>query len=180
MRRPTLLIAIGIVLFNACIACAAEPTRYITYALFQKLTSLSPEIKNPRLVTVTDYGFNLWAKGQMRIPAQGNLLEADLNGDGGKETALAFKSGTTNYLLLAKSVGSNWQKVALLKPKTIDGLQWNGRSLMLDRDEFVAWNAGRYAVERGPLAIYANQYEPSDLASTMFKLTYIGPQDEPY
>jgi hypothetical protein len=83
-------------------------------------------------------------------------------------------------LLSAEPVGAGFSKKGLISIGDKGFREFNGRAFVIDDQTFVAWDGGKYKIERGPLAVYANAYETSGFGGVTIKLTYVGPQDEPY
>src|SRR5260221_7411461 len=55
-----------------------ETLHYLDYTTFTTLTNLVPEVPQPRLAGgTTEAGYQLWAEGQMRIPAAGYFAQGD-------------------------------------------------------------------------------------------------------
>lgn len=159
---------------------AAPAKRYLSYEMFKSLTATCPEIKSPVLAGLTPGGQDMWSIGQMRMPAETHLFEGDFNHDGIAEAALVITSGGKNYLLVAERAASSWRRCGLVAIAGREVRQFNGRAFVLDEKSFVAWDGKRYRLEGGPLAIYCNAYEVSEFSGVSCKLTYVGPQDEPY
>ncbi len=44
--------------------------------------TLAPELSEVSFAGLAEAGYRLWETGQMRVPAAGNFLSEDLNGDG--------------------------------------------------------------------------------------------------
>src|SRR5690349_3529426 len=60
-----------------------ETPRYLDYATFKALIALVPEAPGARLAAgLTDHGYELWSKGQMRVPAANYFVEGDFDGNG--------------------------------------------------------------------------------------------------
>jgi hypothetical protein len=116
----------------------------------------------------------------MRVPAQTHLFVGDFNHDGKTETVLVLADHGNNYLLIAQSSGKTWRKVGLVRIGKAGVREFDGRAFVLDDQSFVAWNGQRYTIIRGPLAQYCYGYQTSEFGGVTLKLTYVGPQDEPY
>lgn len=162
------------------IAKSAAGTKYLTYETYRSLVALYPELTNPRLLGVEPAGMELWSKGQMRVPAITHLFEGDFNDDGKPDAAIVVKDRGKNYVVIAQRTGEIWRKAGLIPTKSEGIKEWNGRALRLADDSLIAWDSKRYRLEKGPLAFYCYGYEPTEFAGVMLKLTYVGPQTEPY
>lgn len=169
----------------ALVAAVAAPpigsTAYLDFATFKALTALAPEVPQPRMLPgLTEVGHVLWAQGQLRIPAAGHFARADFARNGEVDVALLFEGGSRRYLLIAGRSGDRWVRKALLELQEESAVTWDGAVLRLGLPEaFVEWSGRQFHLVRGPLARYAYNYSLDDFVGVLFKLTYIGAQDEP-
>ncbi len=154
---------------------------YLDFATFKALTSLVPEVPQPRMLTgLTEVGHVLWAKGQMRVPAAGHFVQGDFARNGNLDAALLFEGGNRRYLLVAGRSGERWIRKALFALGEESAVTWDGTILRLGLPEsFVEWDARQFRLVRGPLAQYAYNYSPGEFVGVLLKLTYIGAQREP-
>lgn len=159
-----------------------EPRGYLDYSTFKALAALVPEAPHARLVAgLTDAGYELWSKGQMRLPAANYFLEGDFDGDGRLDSALLLEGGPRRYLLIAAREDEQWIRTALFLIRKESQLDWDGKTLKLESPEaFIDWTGKEYSLKRGPLELYQHSYSVSDFAGVMIKLTYIGDQSGPY
>lgn len=166
------------------VAVAAPPigsTAYLDFATFKALTTLASEVPQPRMLPgLTEVGHVLWAKGQLRMPAAGHFAQGDFARNGEVDAALLFEGGSQRYLLIAGRSGDRWVRKALLELQEESAVTWDGAVLRLGLPEaFVEWSGRKFHLVRGPLARYAYNYSVDDFVGALFKLTYIGAQDEP-
>lgn len=161
---------------------SAEKTIYLEYSAFQTLTRLVPEISTPRIPgALTEAGHELWSNGELRLPAQGHFILADLNGDQRQEAALILTDGTKNFLLIAAQENGSWKRKSLLRLRKEETLNWDGKTLVVSPPEsFLEWDGREFRLESGPLALYAHSYSTDEFAGVSVKLTYIGEQHGPY
>lgn len=171
-------------LFVAGVADApliADPPAYLDFATFKSLTALVPEVSRPRIVGLTEDGHSLWAQGQLRLPAAGHFAQGDFTHSGMQDAALLFEDGDRRYLLVAGGSGNGWFRKALIVLHGESGLIWDGMVIRIGPPQaFVEWTGSRFRLTDGPLARYAYDYSTGDFSGVMLKLTYIGPQEEPY
>src|SRR5258708_10588140 len=155
---------------------------YLDYTTFTTLTGLAPEVPQPRLAGgTTEAGYQLWAKGQMRIPAAGYFVQGDFVGDGRLEAALLFTSKGQYYLLIADQHGQQWFRQALFPLQAEAQLAWDGTILRLSPSPmFIVWDGQAFYMSHTALDAYAYDYADADFTGVVIKFTYIGPQDEPY
>ena len=163
-------------------APSAESPHYLDYSIFKALTALVPEAPNARLAAgLTDDSYELWSRGQMRVPAANYFLEGDFDGNGRLDDALLLESGHQSYLLIATRQDGQWLRTALFRLQNGSGLRWDGKILRLESPEaFIEWTGKEFQLKRGPMEVYAYDYAVSDFTGVMIKLTYIGSQGEPY
>ena len=178
-------IILALTLFLTVVAVPALPavdtSSYLDFPTFRTLTALVPEVPRPRVIGLTEDGHALWARGQLRLPAVGHFAEGDFTRIGTSDAALLFEGGNRRYLLVVGRSGERWFRRALLELQSQSGLIWDGKVLRLGPPEtFVEWNGRQFRLVRGPLADYAYNYSPADFSGVLLKLTYIGPQEEPY
>lgn len=159
---------------------SGDTKKYLTYDMFKSLTALCPQVHSPRLAGLEPAGQELWSKGQMRIPAETHLFEGDFNHDGKGEVAIVITGGGKNFALIAEPSGQSWRRTGLVPISNQSIIGWNQRALTVGAGNFIAWDGKRYKFEHGPLALYCYGYEQSDFGGVSLKLTYLGPQDEPY
>ncbi len=175
-----LFAVVALILMLNQTAMAGTP-KHVSYEEFSELVRLCPNVKDPRLPNVTDQGFELFRKHQMRVSEQGVLVTGPLDQSGNLETALLFKGTDGQHLVIAKKSGSTYAKVAhfhLQKPS--ESLTWNGKALVLSKNRFIAWTGTEFKICVGSIASYAFDREASDLRDVQIKLTYVGAQTEPY
>ncbi len=158
----------------------SSPT-YLDFATFKVLTTLAPEVPQPRMLTgLTEVGHVLWAQGQLRMPATGHFAQGDFTHTGEVTVALLFEGGRRRYLLLAGHSGGRWVRKALLELHDESAVAWDGTVLRLGLPEsFVEWSGTQFNLVRGPLAQYAYSYAVDEFVGVLFKLTYVGVQTEP-
>lgn len=118
------------------------------------------------------------------MPESGHLIQGDFNRDGVDDAAILLESTSSHYLLVAeRAKNQNWKRAALLKVQG-DKIVWNGKALVVkergQNSQFVAFVNGRYRTWQGPLAVYCFEYDDNAFSGTMLKMTYLGPQSEPY
>lgn len=116
------------------------------------------------------------------MPEETHILHGDFNHDGKRDCAIVITGdGNINYILIAEEAPTNtFKRTGLVKVKGVIA-GWNGRALIVGTPKsYVAWTGKRYDARTGALAEYCYGYETSDFQGTMLKMTYIGPQDEPY
>ncbi len=179
----TMLLVLA-VLFTAGAAVApplADAPTYLDFATFEALAALVPEASRPRIVGLTEDGHILWAQGQLRLPAAGHFAQGDFTQSGTQDAALLFEDGDRRYLLVAGRSGRGWFRKALFALQGQSGLIWDGVVIRIGPPEtFMEWTGNRFRLTDGPLARYAYDYSTDDFSGVMLKLTYIGPQEEPY
>ncbi len=165
-----------------CDNAKQEAPGYLDFSTFRDLTSLIPEAPLARPVSgLTDAGYELWAQGQLMLPASGYYAEGDFDANGTSNAALLLVSGEHRYLLVAERAGNRWIRKTLLRLAGESTLAWDGRTVVLAPPEsFLEWDGNDFSLGRGPLALYAHAYGDSDFGTVLVKLTYIGPQEEPY
>ncbi len=175
-------IAVAVIALVAVVAAPpiGSPT-YLDFATFKALTTLAPEVPQPRMLTgLTEVGHVLWAQGQLRMPAAGHFAQGDFAGSGEVNVALLFEGGSRRYLLIAGHSGGRWVRKALLELQEESAVTWDGTVLRLGLPEtFVEWSGTQFHLVRGPLARYVYSYAVDDFVGVLFKLTYVGPQTEP-
>lgn len=179
----TLFRIIVVLVVTALIALsgtAMAADSYLTYGTFKALTALCPEVQSPLLAGLSEAGQGLWSQGQMRIPAKTHVFEGDFNHSGKSESAIVITDGSKNYVVIAEGNDKHWQRTGFVPIGKQTIKEWNGRALCIDEQSFVAWGGAKYRLERGALAVYCNGYSAAQFNGVMIKLTYIGPQDEPY
>lgn len=160
---------------------AVDTSSYLDFPIFRALIALAPEVPRPRVIGLSEDGHALWAQGQLRLPAAGHFAEGDFTRIGTSDAALLFEGGNRRYLLIAGRSGERWYRKVLLELQTQSGLIWDGQVLRLAPPEtFVEWDGRQFRLVRGPLANYSYNYSPAEFSGVLFKLTYIGPQEEPY
>ncbi len=157
------------------------PPTYLDFATFKALTTLAPEVQQPRMLTgLTEIGHVLWAQGRLRMPAAGHFAQGDFARTGEVNAALLFEGGRRRYLLIAGHSRGQWVRKALLELQEESAVTWDGTVLRLGLPEsFVEWSGTQFHLARGPLAHYAYSYGVDEFAGVLFKLTYIGAQTEP-
>ncbi len=186
--------------------CAQEGY-YLEYETFRALTALVPDAADPGLANLTDGGFQLWAAGQMRLPAVGHLVEGDFNSDGLPDAALVFRSRDHWYLLIASRTQGQWARQALLELQGEAQVALEGAVLIVSSTPktFVAWDGHQYRMaselpavpakpdsgknlvtplsnpptpsESVPFGFFT-QMDTQDLKSVSIRLSYLGPQEE--
>lgn len=159
----------------------ADAPKYLDFATFKALAALVPGIPRPRIVGLTEDGQTLWAQGQLRLPAVGHFAQGDFTRSGTQDAALLFEDGDRRYLLVAGRSGGGWFRKALFALQGQSGVIWDGEVIRVGPPEtFVEWTGKQFRLTGGPLAGYAYNYSTDDFSGVMLKLTYIGPQMEPY
>jgi hypothetical protein len=159
---------------------AAVEKGYLTYDTFKALTALCPEVHNPRLMGLSPAGQSLWARGQLRVPAESHLFQGDFSRTGKSASAIVIADGSKSYIVIAEQKGPNWHRTGFVPIGTQSISGFSGRTLSIGDNSFVAWDGRKYRLERGPLAIYCNKYDTAAFMGVMMKITYVGPQDESY
>ena len=181
IRTISLALILPLLIVAGPAPVAGETTSYLNFASFRALTALVPEVPRPRVIGLTEDGHALWAQGQLRLPAAGHFAEGDFTGMGTLDAALLFEGGGRRYLLVAGRSGSRWFRKTLLELQAQSELIWDGKVLRIGPPEtFAEWDGRRFRLVGGPLAKYAYNYSTGDFSGVLLKLTYIGPQEEPY
>ncbi len=182
MADTKTIVLVWIILFTTVAPATPSvgPPAYLDFATFKALTTLVPEVPQPRLLPgLTEAGHILWAKGQMRVPAVGHFVQGDFARNGEFYVALLFEGGNRRYLLVAGRAGEQWVRKALFELGEESGVAWDGTVLRLGLPEtFVEWDGRQFGLVRGPLARYAYNYSTEDFVGVLLKLTYIGAQEE--
>src|SRR5882724_12613565 len=151
-----------------------ESPRYLDYATFKALIELVPEAPGARLMAgLTDEAYELWSKGQMRVPAANYFVEGDFDSNGRPDSALLLKSGERRYLLIATREGGRWTRSRLFTLQNESQLSWDGKVLKLESSEaFIDTTGKEYSLKRGPLESYTHSYSVSDFAGVMIKFSH--------
>ncbi len=109
---------------------------YLDFPTFKGLMTLAPELSEVSFAGLAEAGYRLWETGQMRVPAAGNFLSEDLNGDGVADCAIllgGLEGGRPgSYILVAGRTRRGWAR------------QWFQR---LDGPGALRWDAHRGAIE---------------------------------
>ncbi len=179
-RAAFCLIVLASMFICASNAMAADK-QYLTYENYKKLIALCSEVKGAKLDGLLPAAEDLWSKGQLKMPEETHVYRGDFDHDGSNDCAIGITGdGCTHYVLIAKeSPAGVFKRAGLVKTKgEIKG--WNGRALGISPNGFIAWTGDRFQFQSGALAEYVHSYDTSDFGGTMFKLTYVGPQNEPY
>lgn len=181
MIRRTILIWIlfSAFAFNAPGVVAAEK-RYVSWQTYKVLMALCPEVYGARLEGLLPAAEDLWSKGQLKMPEETHIVRGDFNRDGKAECALVIAGGGKQFLLIAEPEKSGtWKRKGLITIKS-SIQEWNGRAFTLKQNGYVVWTGQRYEHQEGALAKYCYEYEPSAFTGVTIKMTYVGPQTEPY
>jgi hypothetical protein len=117
---------IGNVLVSSCLILsllasdklvAQDPKEYLDYQTFQSWLFLVPDLKNARLCNLTRAGHDLWASGELRVPAS-TVLHGDFSVTGRTDWVIQLAAGadeiSCRYVLIAtRRGGSTWQRLLL-------------------------------------------------------------------
>lgn len=152
----------------------------VDYRIFQALTTLAPELHNPRLASLKDPDQKSWAQGKTRPASKGVYAENDFNRNDKPDAALLVTSAEDNYLILAERTSGKWALLDVLKVKEDHRLQWDGQVLRVAQDTIVAPAGARFKLMSDPLSTYVHHYKTDDYAGVMIRLAYIGPQRKAY
>ena len=168
--------------FYPAVAATPNPEKkmYIKYNVFKKLTGQCKKLDNPLLAGLTAAGHKLWEEGDLKVPETGNVVRGDFNKNGNENISFVVRDGKSNFLLVSEKNRGNWQNQGLIKIKSAKLPIWNGKALKIGSKSFVAWSGGRFRETSGALALYQYGYDLPDYRGVMIKLTYIGPQNQPY
>lgn len=175
------VLSLLLVTFLLCTTNAvADSKRYLTYETYKKLLTLCPEVKNAKLEGLLPAAEELWAKGQLKMPEETHVYRGDFNHDGKAECAIGITSDGTHFVLIAQEDSSGvFKRTGLVRTKGKINA-FNGRAISVTPAGFVAWTGKQYSYQTGALAQYCYEYKSADFGGTMIKMTYVGPQDEPY
>jgi hypothetical protein len=158
---------IGILLLvDASLVSASQDKSYISYSDFKAITDQAPHLKKPRLAAgMTDAAYQLWEKGQLRVPAQGHWAVADLDQDGREDAALVVQANGKPHVLIASRDGKGWKLRQVVSDKGAASLSWDGKLLRVHpKVGYIAWTGSTFSIDREPLSIFVNEYSEGDFS----------------
>ncbi len=127
------------------LCCSREVTAqkaYTSYEDFNAWRALVPELREARSCNLTVAGHDLWAHGQLRLPAE-TFLRGDLRHTGSEEWAVPFADGDDaapcSYVLVTTRHPEGWQRLLLQRVLLEDSasgfaLVWNEREQAIGID----------------------------------------------
>ncbi len=97
--------------FSSCSRLFAQ--RYLDFSVYKSMKDLAPELPGARLHSgLAPAGYELWEKGQLRMPAEGFFLTADLGDRGRDDRAILLDvpagDETATYVLIAGEEAGSW------------------------------------------------------------------------
>ena len=122
------------ILHNVIILClflcswiTSAEKEYVDYQAFKAWRSLAPELANVRVTGLTQDGHDLWAKGELRMPAEG-FLRGDFRSTGNEDWVVDLETGggkdqrPAQHLLIVTRQANEWKRLFLHKIEPEDGV----------------------------------------------------------
>jgi len=109
---------------------AALAQRYVDFSVYRSMKALAPEIPGARLHSgLAPAGYDLWEKGQLRMPAEGLFLTADLRARGKDDHAILLDvpdgKEIATYILIAGEEGGSWSRLFLARLGENTQMRWS-------------------------------------------------------
>ncbi len=122
----------GFVYLSLWLFCgsAALAQRYVDFSVYRSMKALAPEIPGARLHSgLAPAGYDLWEKGQLRMPAEGLFLTADLRERGKNDRAILLDvpdgKEIATYILIAGEEGGSWSRLFLARLSENTQMRWS-------------------------------------------------------
>lgn len=121
--------------FSSCSRLFAQ--RYLDFSVYKSMKDLAPELPGARLHSgLAPAGYELWEKGQLRMPAEGLFLTADLRDRGRDDRAILLDvpagDETATYILIAGEKAGSWSRLFLQRLRESAQMRWNAERQALD------------------------------------------------
>lgn len=110
---------------------------YLDFSVYKSMKDLAPELPGARLhSSLAPAGYELWEKGQLRMPAEGLFLTADLRERGKNDRAILLDvpagENTAVYILIAGEEGGSWSRLFLQRLREDTQMRWNAERKALE------------------------------------------------
>ena len=108
------LVAMLLIFVSSSTALAAS-RNYVTFGIFAEWRTLVPEVNRPLFCGLTPVAHDMWAQGELRMPADG-FVHRDITRTGREDWVIPLTDdkegkGCTHLLIVTRGQGGGWQRL---------------------------------------------------------------------